>query len=735
MESRDYELACSVFSDICDLDAAERQQQLAEQCGDDESLRQRVLSMLQADDRIDPIDDEKPVEKIGEYHIAGLIGRGGMGTVYRAEHSQFNRTVAIKIFRHGSLPNRSAERRFQREVEAAALLIHPNVVRAFDAGIEGKQRYLVMEFVDGADFSRIIANGGPLTVEQAIAVLRQVCEGMCSAAEKQLLHRDLKPANLILSRDGVVKILDLGLAKFGGAEEVVGEPRLTLDSQIMGTVDYMSPEQAEDAGKIDQRSDIYSLGCTLYCLLTGSPPYTQDTVMKTLWAHREAPVPSLRQHCASVSKNVDQLFQKMVAKQPGKRFASFETLKKALDELRGDTPNESVELKSLVDRPLHSHSEVPTIIGDRSTREWHRTSTTAKKGRRWLLAIVPIVALAAAIGAAAWKATSDQSASKELVNDTTKPTPEVTTPAKPTPPLAAAPFDEAQALAHQQEWARWLGSDVDVENSIGIKFRLIPAGSFLMGSTEDRVKQLLVDARAREPMLWDRHIGAIGRPANFLGFHREVPQHSVTVTSPYYLGICEVTQQQYAAVMSHNPSFHSTTAGYTKIDDTTHFPVEQVSWNHAQDFCERLSALPNETAAGRSYRLPTEAEWEFACRAGTITWLCVGDEMKSFSQMFTLNHNKCKYRPVNVASFAPNAFGLFDMHGNVAEWCEDRFGSYSEEQSINPTGPNFGNERVTRGGTWSFILEDCRSAHRNPRPTDYVNANVGMRLVMERQHR
>ena len=213
--------------------------------------------------------------------------------------------------------------RFHREVEAAAQLEHPNIVTAYDAFEAGGQHYLVMQFVDGQDLSSVVKTNGPLTVEQALEVIIQAAKGLEFAHEQGIIHRDIKPSNLLLrKKDGRVKILDMGLARLqaAGDDDV---PELTASGQIMGTYDYMPPEQAWDTRTVDARADIYALGCTLYRLLAGKPMYQGETPMQKLLAHREKPIPSVRDARPDVPQQLDAIYQQMVAKQPDDRQASM----------------------------------------------------------------------------------------------------------------------------------------------------------------------------------------------------------------------------------------------------------------------------------------------------------------------------------------------------------------------------------------------------------------------------
>jgi len=224
-------------------------------------------SAMSAGESLDEVP--QPLQVHSRYEIQELVGRGGMGRVYKARHKMMDRAVALKVIHREWVRKQEAIDRFRREMKSAASLSHPNIVTAFDAEQADDLHFLVMEYVDGIDLAQTVRQNGPLSVEEACEFVRQAAEGLQHAHDQGMVHRDIKPHNLIVTKDNVVKILDFGLASLApqaSADEPIGEDtdaNLTIAGAIMGTPDFISPEQAEDAHKVDGRSDIYSLGMTL----------------------------------------------------------------------------------------------------------------------------------------------------------------------------------------------------------------------------------------------------------------------------------------------------------------------------------------------------------------------------------------------------------------------------------------------------------------------------------------
>jgi serine/threonine protein kinase/Leucine-rich repeat (LRR) protein len=258
---------------------------------------------------------------LGPYVLLERLGAGGMGQVFKARQQKLDRVVALKVIRKERLTHPDAGRRFLREIRAAAQLSHPNIVLALDADDVAGTPVLVMEYVEGGiDLARLVRQAGPLPVEQACDYLRQAALGLQHAHERGLIHRDIKPSNLLLDRQGRIKLLDLGLARLQEASDGDDSGTLTREGVVMGTPDFIAPEQARDSRSAEARSDLYSLGCTFYYLLTGQVPFPGGTVMsKLIQHHQEEPV-AVEQLRPDVPAEVGAVVRKLMAKAPEDRF-------------------------------------------------------------------------------------------------------------------------------------------------------------------------------------------------------------------------------------------------------------------------------------------------------------------------------------------------------------------------------------------------------------------------------
>ncbi len=270
---------------------------------------------------------------LGRYKLLGLLGAGEMSAVYLAEHMLLERRCAIKVLPGNRVKDTSYLGRFHREAKAVASLNHPNIVRAYDVDQQfdggAEIHFLVMEFVEGRNLEKIVTAKGPLKYVEAVDYIRQAADGLSHAHQAGLVHRDIKPENLLIDAQGTVKILDLGLARLFDQTD---EESLTIkhDEKVLGTADYLAPEQAIDSHKVDARADLYSLGCTFYFALTGHPPFTEGTLVQRLFAHQtKSPKPVLEER-ADAPESLMAILDKMMAKKAADRYQSAAELAEVL---------------------------------------------------------------------------------------------------------------------------------------------------------------------------------------------------------------------------------------------------------------------------------------------------------------------------------------------------------------------------------------------------------------------
>jgi formylglycine-generating enzyme required for sulfatase activity/tRNA A-37 threonylcarbamoyl transferase component Bud32 len=614
---------------------------------------------------------------LGNYVLLELLGTGGMGQVFKAEHRRLKRLVAVKVLAPELLRSEAARARFQREMELVASVHSPHVVAAHDAGTADGRDFLVMEYVPGRALADLVKETGPLPVAQALRATLQAARGLADAHAAGIVHRDVKPANLLLDDRGTVKVLDLGLARLRLEEGPATD--LTASQVVMGTAAYMAPEQAADTRRADQRSDVYSLGCSLYYLLTGRPPYEGGTVMEVLFAHRERPVPSvvrLRPDCPAA---LDELCKRLLAKRPEDRPASMSAV--------------AAELERVLARDLRARRPA-----------WRRLTP-------WLVAAVVLLAGGVLLAWPFLPPVPSKSPVPDEVAETrgppTPPTPPAPDKSEPTPRKKGPPPEPEPAVRPQSPAAP--------------EMVLIRPGDFWMGSPDTDV-----DADADEK-----------------------PRHRVTITQPLRLARYKVTQAEYEAVTGKNPSAFGPAGRFrarVANRDTGKHPVESISWLAAVQFCnllsERQGLRPYYTIkddrvtvkGGPGYRLPTEAEWEYACRAGTETRWYFGDNPKALGAhaWFSGNSGDTTHP---VGEKGPNPWGLYDMAGNVPEWCWDRYDpkAYRDSPQSDPSGPGSDREgRVYRGGAWNSAAAGTRSAARHGLGTSYDFYHiVGLRLARD----
>jgi formylglycine-generating enzyme required for sulfatase activity len=500
-----------------------------------------------------------------------------------------------------------------------------------------------------------------------------------------MTHRDVKPHNLMLTPKGLVKVLDFGLARVRTEHEK--RTRLTQLDSFLGTPEYAAPEQAMNARDADTRADIYSLGCTLYALLAGRPPFREGSLTETVLAHIEKEAKPLRRRRSDVPAALSAVVAQMLAKDPAARPQTPGAVARALAPFatgveqagvpaagaalpaphyakgsrkaapRSSPPEEAVTAVGEWAPASRDGAGPPPKVAEKTpqtpapvlARWWQRPTALTGMAAATLALGVTVVAIGGLAGALNF-ATRGQTDG----------------PVK------------GVALARDRPTETLPGKTV--RNSLGMAFAWIPPGSFLMGS--------------------DRH-------------DDEKPVHRVAITRGFYMGVYPVTQAQWKEVMGNNPSAF-------RGDDNR--PVENVSWDDCQEFCERLRRRDD-----KPYRLPTEAEWEYACRAGTTTEFCTGDGEGALKEAGWYRGNS-DGKTHAVGRLAPNAWGLYDLHGNVWQWCQDRYGPYPAGAVEDQKGPEQGAYGVRRGGSWLHNPDYCLASRRNADPPDSHYHDVGCRV-------
>jgi formylglycine-generating enzyme required for sulfatase activity/tRNA A-37 threonylcarbamoyl transferase component Bud32 len=599
---------------------------------------------------------------LGPYRLLDLIGEGGMGRVYKARHTRLGRDVAVKVIRKEKITGPQMVRRFHQEVRAAAALSHPNVVLAFDADEVDGHHFFAMEYVDGRDLTLVVRDRGPLPVAEACEYVRQAALGLQHAYERGLVHRDVKPSNLLATRAGQVKVLDLGLALLHQPPDDAG--RVTLEGYVLGTPDFLAPEQARNPQAVDTRADVYSLGATLFFLLAARPPYDGASPTEKLLRHVMEPPPDLLAHRPDAPPELARLVTRMMAKDPADRPATPLEAAGAVQPFcppppAGSLPTRLPPREPAPEQPPPAEAlfKLSVIPSPRGPRPAGRPPWAWAAG----LAVAAAVTLAG-LGYALLR-----------------------------PPAADGP------------------PEAEYVNPLGMRLVRLPGGTFVMG------------ANAGEP-------GAAAEDG---------PAGEVTLDGPFYVSATEVTNDQFAQVMAR--AAPSAAVGRARV--TADLPVESVTWDEAVEFCRRLTDRDTKKRRGWAYRLPTEAEWEYACRAGTATAFPFGDRVVPGKQAVLRPDKADRFgagepgptpsMPARVGQTEANRFGLFDVCGNVAEWCQDRYApGLPPGPRANPAGPPSGDGRAVRGGGWDTPPRGCRSAARRGLRPDARDSAVGFRVVL-----
>jgi formylglycine-generating enzyme required for sulfatase activity/tRNA A-37 threonylcarbamoyl transferase component Bud32 len=674
----------------------------------------------------------------GRYQVTATLGAGGMGVAYRARDTQLGREVVIKVPRRAMLDDPDFAPRFAREARSLAQLSHAHIVKIHDVGTHDGFPFLILEFLTGGSLGdRLRRDGQGRQIPRPAAELQTWLQGVAEVLDfihrQKYLHRDVKPANILFDGEGHVFLSDFGIVKAltaNGAKKP--ETVMTGTGMVIGTPQYLAPELIFGEA-CDGRADQYSLAATVYEMLSGRVPVDGATFGKIVQRLSNETIPPVHALVPALPAALGEALQRGLARNPQERYADCVSLARAvLATLAGGTvPQGAVaaepgavptskavsvcpacrkkislpvaalgkrvrcrgcgqEFQTKRPAAVQEVLNAPTVAPPPRAQALPATALYRRMGGCGLVGALAVVGLLmATLVVGCWAVLSGGWGGRS--------------PAPLLDCTGEKGRTAAEVKAAQQAWANYLGRQIEEEDAIapGVKmqFVLVPPGKFVMGSPE----------------------GEEGR-------NNDEVQHEVTITRPVYLGKYEVTQAQYEALGNENKS---------KFQGAD-LPVENVSWDEADTFARELT---QKKGGGKLlYRLPTEAEWEYACRGGrsSSSPFGIGDGTSLSSSQANFDGNSPyggapKREPLNktcaVGSYPANALGLHDMHGNVWEWCWDRHGDYPSGKVTDPKGPEEGSHRVSRGGSWLNGARCCRAAFRSRIAPDYRYVNLGFRLA------
>ena len=626
----------------------------------------------------------------GNYEFVRELGRGGMGMVCLCRDLVANgRLMAVKtvpdILRHDD----DAVAALTREYDNMYELRHDNIVSVRHLVKDDYRYYVVMDYAEGETLAAYLSNHRKPGEAVVLEVIRRIAAALDYAHGKGMVHRDIKPGNVMVQIDGnnvkSVKLLDFGLGL-----QIRKSFSRTTGQLTSGTPAYKSPEQWDPRrfGKPSFNSDQYSLVAMAYEMLSGNYPFAEYDDMETF---RVAVLNDAPERIDGIEDYVNNALQKALAKKPEDRFESCAAFVKAME--KKPEVEQLVQSPKMVEQPRQIVQ--PTVPPQQTVQS-----------------IVPLRPL----GRQPRPAVPSQQTVQPTVSP--KPTPQIVEPGE-------NPSDKTS-----KRWM-WIVAVVALMGLLALIAGVLAEYALTVKSYqqgEDRV----IEMNGVKMTLKYVKAGTftMGSPSSEKDRYDSESQHRVTLTKDYWLGETEVTQEQYKAVMGRNPSYFSKGGKY---------PVETVSWKDAMAFCKRLTKAERANGNlpdGYEYTLPTEAQWEYACRAGTTTPFSFGSTL-NYRANYDGNYpygnvGKDRYLEctAEVGSYAPNDWGLYDMHGNVEEWCRDWYGDYPGGAVTDPQGPSSGSDRVIRGGSWLNRAVECRSASRSLNGPSYRNNHNGFRVAL-----
>ncbi|HQL70685.1 MAG TPA: bifunctional serine/threonine-protein kinase/formylglycine-generating enzyme family protein [Bacteroidales bacterium] len=723
--------------------------------------------------------------RLGNYVIETFLAEGGMSRVYQGRHTMLGRRAAIKVLKPELLFQESLLWRFKNEAVAMEKLADSHdIINVYDFYEEGNFLAIIMELLEGETLKARIQHKAMNDVEIK-QIFPRVLDAFGFAHKKGIIHRDVKPSNIFLLNDGGLRILDFGIAKIGDSEN---KSDYTATGTQMGTVIYMSPEQVLDAKHLDLRSDIYSIGVSLYHCITGKAPYDIESLSRFEIQRRIVyePIEGIQ----TLAEPFRSIIEKCTAKKPENRFQSCKELKSALLGVSGVTEQGTeVQQPQLALIPEIKTGAVPEQQPQCTTENpdgnektiFEATSTTPKITAKPQEKSAPtkpktkkkVILISVAAGVVLfltlliwqpWKASDTETlevSEVPLVEEPVAPQVSLATLSTGTTTnitetsasitvnvtnsgggnvsergivysTSSNPTTSSNKLASGSGTGGFTASLSSLQSNTKYYARAYASNeagiaysdeiSFTTKQKETQQTQQTQQTQNQGstiniPIVYvsggSFMMGCTSEQSGYC-FDDEKPAHSVTVSS-FYMGKYEVTQGQWKAVMGSNPS--STSYG---IGDN--YPVNNVSWNDIQKFITKL----NQTT-GKHYRLPTEAEWEFAARGGNSSNSYKYSGSNNIGSVAWYNDNSgSKSHPVGTG-VSPNELGIYDMSGNVWEWCSDWYKSYpGAAVSFDYTGSH----RVLRGGGWSINARFCRVSLRYYFSPVNRYFDFGFRLVL-----
>jgi len=637
------------------------------------------------------------IDKIGSrYRLLKELGKGGMGEVYLAQDTLLDREVVLKFMLPQYLANPELKARFLREARVAARLKHPNLITIHDFGEDQNRAYIAMEYVDGESLKDLLARK-ELSMKEALALILQICDGLNAAHQAGITHRDLKPANILLDKKGQVKVADFGLARLEGSTP------LTQAGSIMGTVRYMSPEQVRGK-ELDSRSDIFSLGVMLYELLSRQLPFSGDNDFAIFEAIKQQKPEPLSRYQPDVPKDLQKILDKVLAKDREKRY-------QLVEELASD-------LKGVLPPPIPMPDPKPN------------KKTAA-------IVIASAVILVAGLLGLWLLANQSPAPTKTMLSITT--TPDGATVLLNDDSVGVTPLQLAEELPEKIALHLQKPDYFDFDTTILLTKSRDEEFSFILKRKETAKKPPVVQepkdpgTGTKTPALFNDM--ALIPAGSFLmgsadGDDDEKPERQV-VLEAFYMDKYEVTVARYQrfleATGQQAPDY------WTEQLQRPDYPVVFVSWGDAVAYAKW---------AGK--RLPTEAEWEYAARGGNTgiggkpnykyPW---GNEASASKANFDFKQNRwysweeARNSLKPVGSYTANGYELFNMVGNVSEWCSSLYQTYPYNRDDGRENPTASGTRVLRGGSWNNYADYIRCAKRYGIDPTEENFYAGFRCARD----